>query len=103
MTEYSRQFRHDALFSIYYLERLLPQDEAWRVHAADVTQALATFAVKVTLSHATKADATTVVECLVDTGAAYSQFPRSLLASLGNTLTGERTIIYADGRRNSCR
>ncbi|MFQ5882055.1 MAG: hypothetical protein ACE5I9_06235 [Candidatus Methylomirabilales bacterium] len=27
MTEYARPFRHDALFSTYYLERLLPQDE----------------------------------------------------------------------------
>lgn len=63
---------------------------------------MGTFTVKVTLSHSTSADATTVVECLVDTGAAYSQFPRSLLASLGITPMGERTIIYADGRRVNC-
>jgi len=40
MTEYARPFRHDALFSSYYLERLLPQDEAWRFAAAEFTQAL---------------------------------------------------------------
>lgn len=40
MTEYARPFRHDALFSGYYLERLLPQDEAWRVPAAEPTQAM---------------------------------------------------------------
>lgn len=39
MTEYTRPFRHDALFSSYYLERLLPQDEAWRIPAAEVAQA----------------------------------------------------------------
>lgn len=63
---------------------------------------MGTFTVKVTLSHPANPDASTVVECLVDTGAAYSQFPRSLLASLGITPMGERTIFYADGRRVAC-
>jgi hypothetical protein len=40
MMAYTRPFRHDTLFSSYYLERLLPQDEAWRIAAAEVTQAL---------------------------------------------------------------
>ncbi|MFQ5882321.1 MAG: aspartyl protease family protein [Candidatus Methylomirabilales bacterium] len=61
-----------------------------------------TLRVMISLSHTTNADANTVVECLVDTGAAYSQFPKSLLASLGIAPTGERTIIYADGRRVNC-
>ena len=40
MTEYARPLRHDALFSSHYLERLLPQDEAWRVPGAEATQAM---------------------------------------------------------------
>lgn len=40
MSEYSRPFRHDVLFSSYYLERFLPEDDAWRVPTAEVTQAL---------------------------------------------------------------
>jgi len=63
---------------------------------------MGTSKVTVILSHPVNASASTVVECLVDTGAAYSQFPRSLLAALGITPTGERTIIYADGRRVTC-
>ena len=62
---------------------------------------MGTFTVKVTVSHPANANARIVVECLVDTGAAYSQFPRSLLSSLGITPTGERAI-FADGRRITC-
>lgn len=40
MTEYARPFRHDTLFSGYYLERLLSHDDAWPAPAPTATQAL---------------------------------------------------------------
>jgi len=38
----------------------------------------------------------------VDTGAAYSQMPRSLLETLGIIPFDHRPVVFADGRRGSC-
>ncbi|MEK7205746.1 MAG: hypothetical protein AAB254_09600, partial [candidate division NC10 bacterium] len=38
----------------------------------------------------------------MDTGAAYSQAPRSLLVSLGIAPFDRRPVIFADGRRGTC-
>ena len=38
------------------------------------------------------------VDALVDTGAAYSMLPRSLLESLGHTAVRAQRVIMADGR-----
>lgn len=39
------------------------------------------------------------VKCLVDTGAAFCQFPASLLASLGITPERQVPVVLADGTR----
>jgi clan AA aspartic protease len=39
------------------------------------------------------------IEAMVDTGATFSQFARSILAPLGVTPLGQRTFTLADGRR----
>ena len=39
------------------------------------------------------------VKCLVDTGAAFSQFPTPLLASLGITPDRQVPVVLADGAR----
>jgi len=43
--------------------------------------------------------ALTPVKCLADTGAAFCQFPRPLLASLGVTPDRHVPVILADGTR----
>ncbi len=65
--------------------------------------AVGTFAVKVTVLNSLDPSKTATVECLVDTGAAYSQLPSDLLDSLGITHFDERPAIFADGRRSLCR
>ena len=64
---------------------------------------MGTFAVKVTVLNSLDPSKSTTVECLVDTGAAYSQLPSDLLESLGITHFDERPCIIADGRRSLCR
>ncbi len=61
-----------------------------------------TFSVKVTISNPSDPTLSAAVDCLVDTGAAYSQMPRSLLESLGIVPFDHRPVIFADGRRGTC-
>ncbi len=61
-----------------------------------------TFSVKVTVAHLLKPDRSVTVDCLVDTGAAYSQLPRSLLTSVGIEPFDERRFVMADDRRGTC-
>lgn len=63
---------------------------------------MGTFPVKVTMLNPSDPALSTTVDCLVDTGAAYSQMPRSLLASLGITPFDRRPAMLADGRRGTC-
>lgn len=63
---------------------------------------MGTFSVKVTISNPSDPSFSTTVDCLVDTGAAYSQMPRPLLASLGITPFDQRPVVFADGRRGTC-
>ena len=63
---------------------------------------MGTFTVKVTISNPGDPTFSTTVDCLVDTGAAYSQMPGSLLKSLGITPFDQRPVIFADGRRGTC-
>jgi len=63
---------------------------------------MGTFSVKVTISNPTDPALSTTVDCLVDTAAAYSQMPASLLSSLGIAPFDQRAVIFADGRRGSC-
>ncbi len=63
---------------------------------------MGTFAVKVTVQNPVDPSRSATVDCLVDTGAAYSQLPSELLASLGITPFDERPAILADGRRTLC-
>ena len=64
---------------------------------------MGTFSVKVTVLNSLDPARSATIECLVDTGAAYSQLPSDLLDSLGITHFDERPAIYADGRRGLCR
>jgi len=64
---------------------------------------MGTFAVKVTVLNSLDPSKSATVECLVDTGAAYSQLPSDMLDSLGITHFDERPCIFADGRRSMCR
>ena len=63
---------------------------------------MGTFSVKVTVANATDPGRAVTVDCLVDTGAAYSQLPRSLLVSIGIEPFDERRFVMADGRRGTC-
>jgi len=63
---------------------------------------MGTFTVKVTILNPGDPTLSTTVDCLVDTGAAYSQMPASLLTSLGITPFDQRPVIFADGRRGRC-
>ena len=64
---------------------------------------MGTFSVKITIANPRDPGRAATVDCLVDTGAAYSQFPRSLLASIGIEPFDERRFVMADGRRGTCR
>ncbi len=64
---------------------------------------MGTFSVKVTVLNPVDPSKSATVECLVDTGAAYSQLPSDLLDSLGITHFDERPAVFADGRRSLCR
>ena len=64
---------------------------------------MGTFAVKVTVLNPLDPARSATVECLVNTGAAYSQLPSGLLDSLGITHFDERPAIFADGRPSLCR
>lgn len=61
-----------------------------------------TFSVKATISNPSNPALSTTADCLVDTGAAYLQMPRSLLASLGIAPFDRRPVVFADGRRGTC-
>jgi len=61
-----------------------------------------TFSVKVTVANPTSPQQAITVDCLVDTGAAYSQLPRSALRSIGVQPFDERRFVMADGRRGTC-
>ncbi len=63
---------------------------------------MGTFSVKVTISNPGDPSLSTTIDCLVDTGAAYSQIPGSLLESLGIAPFDRRPVVFADGRRGSC-
>lgn len=63
---------------------------------------MGTFSVKVTIVNPLNAGQSVTVDCLVDTGAAYSQLPRSLLASIGVEPFDERRSVMAEGRRGTC-
>jgi predicted aspartyl protease len=63
---------------------------------------MGTFSVEVTILNPSDPALSTTVDCLVDTGAAYSQAPRSLLVSLGIAPFDRRPVIFADGRRGTC-
>jgi len=61
---------------------------------------MGTFSVEIQIRAAgATGNPTTPVKCLVDTGAAFSQFPASLLISLG--IAPDRTVpvVLADGKR----
>lgn len=55
------------------------------------------FKVRVTL-YSRDGDASRDVEALVDTGASYSVFPRSILESLGCQPLRVQRVMFADGR-----
>src|SRR5574341_954651 len=61
-----------------------------------------TFNVKGIISNPSRPDLSTTADCLVDTVAAYSQMPRSLLPSLGIVRLDRRPVVFADGRRGTC-
>jgi len=61
---------------------------------------MGTFSVEVQIRRAGMSNQTpTPVKCLVDTGAAFCQFPTPLLASLGITPDRQVPVILADGSR----
>ncbi len=64
---------------------------------------MGTFTVKVIVGNPLDPSKAATVECLVDTGAAYSQIPSDVLESLGISPFDERPAILADGRRTFCR
>ena len=61
-----------------------------------------TFSVMATITNPNRPDLSTTADCLVDTGAAHSQMPRSLLVSLGIAPFDRRPVVFADGRRGTC-
>lgn len=63
---------------------------------------MGTFSVKVTVINPLDPSQSATVDCLVDTGAAYSQLPRSVLASIGIEPFDERRFVMADGRHGTC-
>ncbi|MBI3078678.1 MAG: hypothetical protein HYY85_17110 [Deltaproteobacteria bacterium] len=63
---------------------------------------MGTFSVKVTIRNLGDPAREATLECLVDTGATYSQAPRSLLVELGITPFAERPVLLADGRETTC-
>lgn len=61
---------------------------------------MGTFSVEIQIrAVGTTGKATTPVKCLVDTGAAFSQFPASFLTSLGVTQDRVVPVVLADGRK----
>jgi hypothetical protein len=58
---------------------------------------MGTFRVWVTILNPSDPALSTTLDCLVETGAAYSQAPRSLLVSLGIAPFDRRPVIFADG------
>ena len=67
-----------------------------------IQEPMGTFSVKVTIVNPLNPDRSVTVDCLVDTGAAYSQLPRSLLASIGIEPFDDRRFVMADGRQGTC-
>ena len=59
---------------------------------------MGTFTVKATVRNPNDPTRVAEAECWVDTGALYSQLPRSLLGDLGIASTGTRRVLLADGR-----
>jgi clan AA aspartic protease len=58
---------------------------------------MGTFAVKFVVSHPLQPERRVEVEGLVDTGALFTQVPQAVLASIGITPSGYRSVHYADG------
>lgn len=63
--------------------------------------AVGTFSVKISIEHPFNPQRSTIVECLVDSGAAYTQLPASLLRSLEIQPFEERQVVFADGREGT--
>lgn len=61
-----------------------------------------TFSVKVTVLNPLDPARAVTLDCLVDTGAPYSQLPRPVLTSIGIEPFDERRFVMADGRRGTC-
>ena len=61
---------------------------------------MGTFAVKFLLKHPLHPERRLEVEGLVDTGALFTQVPAELIARIGITPTGTRSIHYADGTKD---
>ena len=58
---------------------------------------MGTFAVKFVVSHPLAPERRVELEGLVDTGALFTQIPEEILAGIGITPSGDRSVHYADG------
>ena len=58
---------------------------------------MGTFAVKFVVSHPLQPERRVELEGLVDTGALFTQIPEQILAHIGITPSGYRSVHYADG------
>ena len=58
---------------------------------------MGTFAVKFVVSHPLMPERRVELEGLVDTGALFTQIPEEILAGIGITPSGDRSVHYADG------
>ena len=64
---------------------------------------MGTFSVEIQVRAAgTTANSSAPVKCLVDTGAAFSQFPTGLLTSLGVKPDRKVPTVLADGTQGEC-
>lgn len=63
---------------------------------------MGTFSVPVTLLNPTDPTRQLSVDCIVDSGASYSQMPAALLQRLGVTPQDEAHTRLADGREGTC-
>ena len=59
--------------------------------------AVGTFAVKFMVTHPLRPERRLELEGLVDTGALFTQIPEEILARIGITPSGYRSVHYADG------
>lgn len=63
---------------------------------------MGTFSAPVTLLHPTDPTRQLSVDCIVDSGASYSQMPATLLQRLGVSPQEEAQTRLADGREGTC-